>query len=160
MSSFLGLPDEEVENTESLNVENYGFFPDISVGHIQEFYRVPAEFESGLVRNQIQLSIAWANSQLVSWKAEQVAAGYETLQDVPAGLIGGETEKELHYKHAVCCHAKAQLLPQYESMVRAKSASRASDVEDVETQADKFMQAAGIALAALQGKSTIAVEAM
>ena len=155
--SFIGLTDEKVEN---LNVENDGFFPDISVGYIQEMYRVPAEFESGLVRNQIQLSIAWANSQLVSWKAEQVAAGYETLKDITTGLIGGDTIKELHYRHAVCCHAKAQLLPQYESMVRSKSASRAADVEDVETQADKFMQNARIALAALQGKSTICAEAM
>ena len=156
--SFLGLPDEKVEN---MPVENDGFFPDLSVGYIQEMYRIPSEFESGLVKNQLQLSIAWANSQLVSWKAEQVEAGYETLKDVPpADQIGGDTVKELHYRHAVCCHAKAELLPQYDSMIRAKSASRANDVEDVETQADKFMQNARIALAALQGKSTICAEAM
>ncbi|HAS89840.1 MAG TPA: head protein [Desulfovibrio sp.] len=155
--TFLGLPDEKVAD---VNVENDGFFPDISVGHIQEIYRIPAEFESGLVKNQLQLSIAWANAQLVSWKAEQVAAGYETLKAIPAGIIGEDTEKELHYKHAVCSHAKAELLPQYESMIRAKSANRKSDVEGVETQADDFMKKAQTALAALQGKSTIAVEAM
>lgn len=155
--SFVGLSDEKVED---MTVVNDGFYPDISVGHLQEFYRIPSEFESAMVRNQLQLSIAWANDQLRTWKAEQIEAGNATLKDIPADVIGGETSKELHYKHAVCCHAKAKLLPQYESMVRAKSASRSSDVEDVETQADKFLENARIALAALQSKSTISVEAM
>ncbi|WP_319780805.1 hypothetical protein [Maridesulfovibrio sp.] len=55
---------------------------------------------------------------------------------------------------------KNQLLPQYDFMVRAKSASRANDVEDVETQADKLMQNTRISLAAFQGKSTICAEAI
>lgn len=155
MSSFVGLPDENVDD---LNVVNGAFYPDISVGYIQEFYRIPSEFESGMVRNQLQLSMAWANEQLTEWKAAQVAAGHETLKAIPCEVIGGDTTKELHYKQAVCCHAKAMLLPRYESMVRAKSASRSEDIEDLKSSVDQNLQLSRVALSALQGKSTIMVD--
>lgn len=154
--TFIGLSDETVKDS---NVENNGFYPDISIGYIQDLYRIPSEFETSMVKNQLQLSMAWANAQLEDWTDLQREAGYTQLSELPADMIGSDSAKVLQYKHAVCSHAKAALLPQYDSMVRAKSSS-SEDVDDVQNKADAFLQSARSALAALQEKTAVLVEAM
>ncbi|MBI9109901.1 head completion/stabilization protein [Maridesulfovibrio ferrireducens] len=157
MIGFSGLTDE-VKDEE---IQNESFYPGISVSHFHDCYRVPAEYELEMVKTHLKLAIAWANSQLETFKAEKEAEGITALVDIIAPMIGGETTKIIHYKHAVCCRAKGSLIHQYKTMVQAKGASsRIGDAVEAESQESLFYQYASAAIADLQGKISIMVEAL
>ena len=150
--SFSGFTDDAVTTT----VSNDGWWPDFTVGEFQELYRIPAEFTAELVADHLRLGMAWANRQLVAWRAEREAEGYGALKDVPSGKLGDTLLHALYYRRAVFCHAKALLMSQFKTMMRrAEAANEAVESEETE---EKFFQYAEQAVADFLGRGRINVE--
>ncbi|AMO56563.1 hypothetical protein GZ77_03855 [Endozoicomonas montiporae] len=132
--SFSGLPDQAVDST----VSNDGFWPDLDTGEFQKNYRLPAEYELGMVEDNLQLGMASVNHTLRKWKAEQQEAGHDSMDSVPSDQIGGDKLTLIYYRRAVFCHAKALLLQQFATTDRREAAN--NEAKESEETEDKFLE--------------------
>ena len=149
--SFSGLPENKVTGT----IENDGFWPALDLGKFQSEYRIPAEFAKAMVEEHIRLAMLRTNSQLKIWKAEQRAAGHNSLADVPGEMLGDTSEYQILYRRAVFCHAKALLMKQFATVNRRAGAN--NDAKESDETEDKFMEFARDAIADFTGQSRIGV---
>ncbi|MCW7305649.1 head completion/stabilization protein [Escherichia coli] len=58
-------------------------------------------------------AIAHVTRELEAWQQEQQAAGYQTLADVPAPVINGESVNLWHWRNAVYTATRALILERY-----------------------------------------------
>ena len=142
--------------TATATLSGDGWFPALSVADFCTVYRLPAEYAESLMLDHLGLAQLWAASLLASWKEEQRAAGYTSLEAVELyGIQGGAT---LVYKRAVYSHAKGLLLQNFPSIERREAAR--NDAKDAPETADVFFAAAQKAIATIQGRTFISVEAI
>lgn len=116
--SFTGKPDTFL-NTE---ITNDGFYPDIKLGELQRFYRVPAEYKSDVIEHHTRLAISDCNAQLAVKKAEWIAQGFTMLESVDNAMIGDELAKVEQYKRAVFCRAMGLLVMAFATLNRREQA--------------------------------------
>ena len=149
--SFNGFSDETVNST----VTNDGWWPDMDTGLFQTNYRLPAEFELGMVEDNLQLAMAETNRTLRTWKASQQEAGYQAMLDVPSDEIGGDKLTLIYYRRAVFCLAKSALLKQFATTDRREAAN--NEAKESEETEDKFLEYARDAISDFLGLCRIGV---
>lgn len=116
--SFTGK-SETFLNTE---ITNDGFYPDIKLGELQRFYRVPAEYKQDVIEHHTRLAVSDCNAQLLVRKAGWIAQGFTTLEQVNDSVVGGELATVEQYKRAVFSRAVGLLLMAFATLNRREAA--------------------------------------
>jgi len=152
--SFSGFTDQPQHGV----VHNNGFWPDVDIADFQAAYRVPAEFEVPALQNALARAMDWANQQLADFEAAQREAGHNTLGDVPAPEIAGQSRLVGSYEHAVCCRAMALLTWEFRPLTRSSGAKDSlADAEETALTEGKWIQFSEEALAAFRGQDRVCV---
>jgi len=124
---FSGKP----ELTELPAITNDGFWVNLALADFMRDYRIPAEYDNGVILQGVIMSMVRVNDKLKAVKeAINVLASGSTFSQYltahPNYLINGTDWAVLEYKHAVFCHAKAYLLQQFNTLNRRKDAENAA----------------------------------
>lgn len=85
------------------------FWPEIVLSDVRKKMRITTVTTSRLKEAIIE-GVAHVVDQLTDWQAEQVAAGYSRLAEVPAIEIDGESVKVHRFRRAVSSIARAHIL--------------------------------------------------
>jgi len=94
-------------------VENDGFYVDIHLFQMRDAMRLDGTVTDVRLRQAVIAAILHVNDELREWKLQQVAAGYASMAAVPADRIDRESVLIAHYRRAVYCTAKADLIERY-----------------------------------------------
>jgi Phage head completion protein (GPL) len=124
--SFTGKPQTFLET----ELENDGFFPDISLGELQEVYRVPAEYKQELVEHHTRQAMDDCNEQLLVKKTEWIEEGFESLEDVSDAELGGKPVKIEQYKRAVFNRAMGLMILSFATLNRRAEAENLAKESD------------------------------
>ncbi|EFM6100500.1 head completion/stabilization protein [Escherichia coli] len=71
--------------------------------------------------------------ELEAWQQEQQAAGHQTLADVPAPVINGESVNLWHWRNAVYTATRALILERYRDADTTDKGDRRADALDIQT---------------------------
>lgn len=85
------------------------FWPAIDPVKIRASQRIDSSITSDRLRAALIEAVASANGELETWKQTQIAAGYATLDAVPAEKIDNISILLHRYERAVGCFAKADV---------------------------------------------------
>jgi hypothetical protein len=143
--SFTGK-SETFLNTE---ITNDGFYPDINLGELQRFYRVPAEYKQDVIEHHTRLAISDCNAQLAVKKAEWNIQGFTMLEQVSSAEIGGQLERVEQYKRAVFCRAVGLMVMAFATLNRREVAENQAKESDDTIQ--YFLAQSGRAIRRLLG---------
>lgn len=130
--SLTGKP----ELTTATRFSNDGFWPDLSLAELMDKYRIPSEYANDTISWGLTLALVNVNLELEPVKAAIIATGFNSLAAYTSAnshLINNQEQREIQYKHAVYAYAKAQLIPQFNSMNRRENAVNAAK-ESPETE--------------------------
>lgn len=132
--SFTGKP----QLTTNAPIANDGFWPDLVVGDLVEKYRIPSEYDDGVIETGLKLAMVRVNKKLAGVKTQAVTPNLECGEIVnlqpktsllawvgsygDGSTIDGEPTGIFMYKHAVYCTAKAFLLLQFNTLNRRPQA--------------------------------------
>jgi hypothetical protein len=98
----------------------------------------------------------YANQSLKAWATPKIEAGQTSLASTTDQEIDGKNVHETHYKTAVYCYAKAELLDQYRDYDTTNTGSERA--EDKEQTADAYRRKAILALRDIKGTPRSTVE--
>lgn len=115
-------------------VKNTFFWPDIDLQQLRESLRYEGTVTAQRLRLAVKTAISEVNAELYDWRADQMAAGFKTLADVPAEALDGVSEKITHYLAAVEAITAATIAERY----RGYDASGTKKAGDVEASADEY----------------------
>lgn len=147
--SFSGKPTALVDQ----DIENDGFWPDLSVSEFQKSYRLPAEYLVELLVDGLTLAMGEVNMDLAKRKEAWQAAGIENLISANTQLLRERNFYAQQYKRAVYCRAKAFLLQQFATVNRrAEAANLAKEAPELHEQFLAFSQQA---VRLIQGRGRI-----
>lgn len=141
---------------EAQTLTNGAFWPNVELLTFVKTYRIPTAHSHPMVEDQLYLAMSDINQQLDVWKAEQMDAGYTTLGDVPAEALGGISYLVRLYQRAVYCAAKAELLPDFATVIRKAEAENLGKEEP--ERAETFREFSTQAVRQIVGMSAISVE--
>lgn len=99
------IPDETLNSGD--------FFPDISLRHYQQSVLTDGKVTTERLRHALVNAMIEVNRELSEWKQLQIAAGFTSLEAVPADHINNDSELMLLYRRAVYSEAKANLTERY-----------------------------------------------
>jgi hypothetical protein len=133
--------------TSNAQIGNDGFWPMLVIGDLVAKYRIPAEYDDGVISWGLQLGMIRVNQQLSAAKLACLYPEvtdtsiaplqvYTALVDFAAAhtqLIDGEETLVTFYKHACYSMAKAFLLQQFNTMNRRTMAENVKK-ESYETE--------------------------
>ncbi|WP_337263335.1 MULTISPECIES: head completion/stabilization protein [unclassified Serratia (in: enterobacteria)] len=103
----------ETPSDEDTVITNTAFWPDISLGDLRKVMRLDGQVTTERLRHAAIEAMTNVNNELKAWRVKQQAAGFETLNTVPANdeeMIDNESVLLQRYRRAVYCHAKANLV--------------------------------------------------
>lgn len=89
------------------------YWPDIDPSEVRDAQRIDNTVTPARLRGVLIEAIAATNYTLHPWRDEQIAAGHNTLDDVPCDRIDDISIHAHRYQRAVGCLAKALLLERY-----------------------------------------------
>lgn len=145
MDSFTGKTSTFL----NLEITNDGFYPDIKLGELQRFYRVPTEHKNDVIEHHIRLAISDCNHQLAVQKAKWRAQGFTMLEQVDAAMIGDELANVEQYKRAVFCRTVGLLVMAFATMNRREVAE--NQAKESEDTIQYFLAQSGRAIRRLLG---------
>lgn len=134
-------------------IENDGFWPDLSVAKFQKAYRLPGEYLGEMLAADVRMAMGEVNDDLADCKDRCQAAGAVTLADVPAKFLRKCTDPAATYARAVYCRAKASLLTQYATVNRRESAENVG--KELPERSETFLAFSQAAVRSLQGRGRI-----
>jgi hypothetical protein len=108
-------------------VTNDGWLPDVDPAAVRDAQRIPAGITAPRLRAAIIGAIIAVGNELEGWQAQQQAAGYTSLADVPAKRIDGKSRLELLYGQADAAYAKADLVERYRDVDFTGAGQRDAD---------------------------------
>jgi len=127
--AFIGNP----ALASSAPISNDGFWPDLLTGDLMAKYRIPSEYEGGVIETGLIMAMIQVNAQLEAVKQTIIDLGHADLDAYIATksqLIGGKEVLLSQYEHAVYTRAKAGLLQQFKTMNRRKIAETEAKESD------------------------------
>ncbi|MEN4928355.1 head completion/stabilization protein [Erwinia billingiae] len=133
MSTLVIAAQRPAESAEP-PVKNTFFWPDIDLQLLRESLRYEGTVTAQRLRLAVKTAISEVNAELYDWRADQMAAGFKTLADVPAEALDGVSEKITHYLAAVEAITAATIAERY----RSYDASGTKKAGDVEASADEY----------------------
>jgi len=150
------VPAQSQIETQETTLTNDGFFSDVTTQEFRAAMNVGTDFDDTVVENGLTNAMFSINTQLSDWRKEQIAAGYAIIEDTPAPLVAGQTQKVFFYKQAVFSYARARLLEMRRDISTTdKGHDRADNLEgtiaDYERQAHESVQA-------ILGRNRVTVE--
>lgn len=149
MSSFSGKPTTFVEQ----NIENDGFWPNLSVAEFQKGYRLPAEYLVELLVTDLNTAMIEVNRDLAKRKSDWQNVGVITVEKADSTVLPERTFHAATYKRAVYCRAKASLLTQFATVNRRESAENIG--KELPERGETFLEFSQQAVRVLQGRGRI-----
>lgn len=109
--SLIALPpvDQEIETPAGDEIAAGSFWPAQSTAAIRGLAQLGGEVNDARLREAILNAIIAVGRDLADWRAAQISAGFASLADVPAGAVGGESEKAVLFRRAVVATVRADL---------------------------------------------------
>ncbi|QCT18532.1 head completion/stabilization protein [Jejubacter calystegiae] len=95
-------------------IPNNSFWPDLDLAKFREAMRVDGTVTPARLRQVVLTAMAEVNAELYPWRERQELRGYNSLADVPAERLAGESQRIHHYTSAVWCWARAVLNERYQ----------------------------------------------
>ena len=99
-------------------IRNDGWFPDIDPAHVRSFCRLDGTVTPERLRPALVDAILATNAELQGFKAEKLAAGHESLAQVPAPTVDGKSANEHHYLRAIHYGLMADLAEAYRNLAK------------------------------------------
>lgn len=146
----MALPDDEKP------IRNAPFWPDIEPEDARLAMRIDDTITAIRLRHALVDAIANINADARAFRQAQQQAGIGSLQMVEAEQIDGSSLLLAHYRRAVYCLAKANLLERYRDFDTTASGERRA--EQVESPIDDLRRDARWAVRALIGHARCTVE--
>ena len=147
--SFSGKPTTLVDQ----DIENDGFWPDLSVSEFQKGYRLPAEYLGEMLVADLTMAMIEVNTDLATVKSALQVAGVLNLEAVAGVATPAEwayAYKVMLYKRAVYTRAKASLLTQFATVTRRESAENTG--KELPERTETFLAYSQAAVRSLQGR--------
>ena len=116
--SFSGRPTTYVEQ----EIENDGFWPNLSVSEFQKAYRLPGEYLSELLVTLLSTAMLQVNADLRRLTASWQSLGITTVATADSRLLPERAFKVAMYKRAVYCRAKGTALTDFATVTRREVA--------------------------------------
>ncbi|MGE7139672.1 head completion/stabilization protein [Luteibacter sp. NPDC031894] len=112
-----------------ITISNDGFWPDIALGDLRDASRLTGNITDARLRACTVEAMIWANEQLASFKARQVAAGWDNASDI-GDSIDGATILVQRYRRAVYCTVQADMAENYRQWDSTRAGDFRADFED------------------------------
>ena len=147
--SFSGKPTTLADQ----DIENDGFWPNLSVAEFQKGYRLPGEYLGDLLAADLTMAMVEVNTDLAKCKARWQSAGVTSVESADPVVLPERTFQAATYKRAVYCRAKASLLTQFATVTRRESAENTG--KEAPERRETFLEFSQQAVRALQGRGRI-----
>ena len=147
--SFSGNPSKFVEQ----QIENDGFWPDLSLAEFQKAYRLPGEYLVETLVDGLLSAMTEVNTDLAKCKAKWQVAGVTSLNSADPMVLPERTFQAQTYKRAVYNRAKASLLTQFATITRRESAENTG--KELPERSETFLAFSQQAVRSLQGRGRI-----
>ncbi len=147
--SFSGRPTTLVEQ----QIENDGFWPNLSVSEFQKGYRLPAEYVLDMLGADLTTAMTEVNADLAELKARWQGRGVSNVESADTRVLPERTFQAATYKRAVYCRAKASLLTQFATIIRRDSAENLG--KELPDRPETFLAFSQQAVRSLQGRGRI-----
>ncbi|MGA9702093.1 head completion/stabilization protein [Pseudomonas sp.] len=147
--SFSGRPTTLVEQ----QIENDGFWPNLSVSEFQKGYRLPAEYVLDMLGADLTTAMTEVNADLAELKARWQGRGVSNVESADTTVLPERTFQAATYKRAVYCRAKASLLTQFATIIRRDSAENLG--KELPDRPETFLAFSQQAVRSLQGRGRI-----
>lgn len=105
-------PEPAKESAQDV-IKNTFFWPEIRPADYRASVRTDGTVTPERLRSALLTAISEVNAELYTFREKQMARGLETLEQVPAEKIDGESERVRLYRCAVFGWAKASLIERY-----------------------------------------------
>lgn len=115
------------KNAPSDDITSGTWWPSVSPAQVREDMRVTGAITEPRLRSSLINAVATVNTALAAWAQRHVAAGHESLADMPADVIAGVSRLVLLYRRAVATYAAAELTERYRSYDATDSANQRAD---------------------------------
>lgn len=132
------------------------FFPAISPSDCRAAMRLDGTITPERLRNELIEAIITVNDQLDTWKQGQIAAGYATLDAIPAAVVAGASKYQHRYTRAIYCLAAASLNERYKAFDATNAGNQRGD--ENEPTIDDLRRDAFWAISDIIGKPRTVVE--
>ena len=149
--SFSGKPTTFVDQ----DIENDGFWPNLSVAEFQKGYRLPAEYLGEMLAADLITAMVEVNTDLAKCKGRWQSSGVVSLETADPMVLPERTFQAATYKRAVYCRAKASLLTQFATVTRRESAENTG--KELPERSETFLAFSQAAVRSLQGRGRISV---
>ena len=146
---FSGNPTKFVEQ----QIENDGFWPNLSLAEFQKGYRLPAEYLVDMLVTDLNTAMIEVNHDLAKRKSEWQNVGVTTVESADTTVLPERTFQAATYKRAVYCRAKASLLTQFATVTRRESAENTG--KELPERGETFLEFSQQAVRSLQGRGRI-----
>ena len=147
--SFSGKPTTLVEQ----QIDNDGFWPDLSVSEFQKGYRLPGEYLGEMLAADLNAAMVEVNNDLAKCKAKWQLTGVSCVESADPTVLLNPAFKAATYKRAVYCRAKANLLTQFATITRRESAENTG--KEAPERSETFLSFSQAAVRSLQGRGRI-----
>lgn len=154
MSAFVaGSP---IPTAQANELANGTFWPVIELNHLRAALRIDASVTDARLELAAVAAMLSVNRELSPWRTTQIAAGFNTLADVPAEQIAGHSEHLHHYRRAVYSATAAEVCERYRSYDTTGTGDRKA--EDLQFNIDEYRRDQRFAIRDLLGTSRTTVE--
>ncbi len=143
MSGFIAAASDSADST----ITNDGFFSDIEPSNFRDLMRLDNTVTNARVRHALIDAITKVNTDLQSWKTQQLGKAYSTLATVPASKVDGQSTHQHNYQRAVFCIAKAEIIERYQDYDSTGSGTARG--EELEPTIDDYKRQSILAIRAI-----------
>lgn len=116
--------------TDSGPIKAGSFWPEVDPVAARAAMRLDGTVTAERLRGALIEAVASVNSQLADWRRRQQAAGFESLAEVPADEIDGQSIQVQRWQRAVQCLAAANLTERYRSFDSTAAGHKQADELD------------------------------
>lgn len=142
-----------------------GFWPVIKLSELRMAARITGGITTSRLMHVTTEAVAHVTGQLLDWRAGQIRAGFDSLEDVPSVSSSGETEKLMindenvkvyRFRRAVYSIARALVLEGYRDVDTTAKGDK--DAAALDTQRDDLWRDARWSIADIRGEPRIYAE--
>lgn len=129
MSFVARPPASEIDQPPAAEetVVNDGFFPDVEPAAVRDAARIPTSVTPARLRAAILGAIMSAEIDLRAFAVASIAAGHDTLAEVPAPQIDGKSVQMLRYERAIALFTKAETIDRHRDFDTTAAGGSQSD---------------------------------
>ena len=144
--SFSGNPSKYSEQ----QIENDGFWPDLSLAEFQKAYRLPGEYLVETLVVGLISAMTEVNADLAKCKSKWQIAGVTSVISADPMVLPERTFQAATYMRAVYCRAKASLLTEFPTITRREIAENTG--KEAPERSETFLAFSQASVRSLQGR--------